>query len=66
ALYDNLDKDTALALQIDKAIRDAKLDNWRDNGGPKEKGVKQVLYEILGDVDEVERIFTIVKAQKEY
>lgn len=66
ALYDNLGEDKELALRIDQAIRDAKLDDWRDNGGVKERGVKQVLYDILGDYDEVERVFLIVKAQKEY
>ena len=31
ALYDNLDKDEALALAIDAAVRASRQDDWRSN-----------------------------------
>ena len=55
-----------LALAVDEAVRRVRPDNWRDNNGPKEKLIKNELYKILQDVAEVERIFPIIKAQKEY
>ncbi|MDI9394777.1 MAG: hypothetical protein QM426_04890 [Euryarchaeota archaeon] len=32
----------------------------------RERKIKEAMYEILNDVDEVNRIFIIIKAQKEY
>jgi len=60
--------DTALnlALKIDEAVKLVRPDDWRDNGGPKEQIVKAALYSVLQKEAEVERIFLIVKAQKEY
>jgi type I restriction enzyme R subunit len=53
-----------LALQLDSAIRAVRPDAWR--GTPqKERVIQRKMYEILGDVEEVERIFLIVKQQKE-
>jgi len=55
----------ALALEIDAAVKSKRPDGWR--GIPaRENVVKQALYELLGDIDEVERIFLIVMQQKEY
>ena len=78
ALYNNLkvqesrggyqpEDDTRLrvALRIDEVIKAHRRDAWRGNL-PREREIKSVLYEILGDTDEVERIFLIVKAQGEY
>ncbi|MBU2537224.1 MAG: HsdR family type I site-specific deoxyribonuclease, partial [Proteobacteria bacterium] len=55
-----------LALQIDQTIRQVRPDDWRDNGGPKEQVIKAALYKVLQNEAEVERIFLIIKAQKEY
>lgn len=66
ALYNNLGHDEELALRIDEHVRRVRPDGWRDNGGPKEKLVKRALFEILQDEPEVERVFLIVKAQREY
>lgn len=55
-----------LALKIDRTVRRVRPDDWRDNGGPREQVIKAALYKILQDVTEVERIFLIIKAQKEY
>ena len=40
-------------------------DSWRGNDA-KEKLIKQRLYDVMGDVQEVERIFTVIKQQGEY
>lgn len=54
-----------LARRIDAAVRRVKPEGWR--GVPaRENTIKKALYEILGDVDEVERIFLIIKAQSDY
>ncbi len=55
-----------LALKIDETIKKIRPDDWRDNGGPREQVIKAALYDILQDETEVERIFLIIKAQKEY
>lgn len=65
ALFNNLNHNEALALQIDEAIKTSRPDGWR--GVPaREQMVKQAIYNVLGDVDEVERIFQLIKAQREY
>jgi type I restriction enzyme, R subunit len=76
ALYNNLKKEgeyegsddpiLALALKIDETVKQVRPDDWRDNGGPKEQIIKAALYGVLQDEAEVERIFLIVKEQKEY
>jgi len=66
ALFNILGKNEAMALTIDETIKRVRPDTWRDNDGPKEKLIKKELYAILQDVAEVERIFPIIKAQKEY
>jgi len=65
ALYNNLEKDEALALIVDARIKAIKPDSWRGNV-PREMVIKRGLYEILNDESEVERLFAIVKAQSEY
>lgn len=65
ALYNNLDQNEALALQLHEAIVKASPDAWRDHQ-PKENRIKRALFEVLKDQDEVERIFPIIKAQSEY
>ena len=54
-----------LALRIDRTVKEVRPDDWRGIK-PRELVIKQALNEILKDVNEVERIFLIIKAQKEY
>jgi len=70
ALYDNLDKNEAVALALDGAITQTKKDGWR--GSPlKLKEVRKAVSRTLKQhsiqaEDEIERIFEIVKKQGEY
>jgi type I restriction enzyme, R subunit len=54
-----------LALRIDEAIKKVRPDDWRGIQA-RENVIKAALYEILQDVDEVERIYLIVFEQREY
>ena len=54
-----------LALRIDEAVRAARFDAWRGIQA-REQMIKRALFGVLGDEAEVERIFLIVKAQREY
>jgi type I restriction enzyme R subunit len=54
-----------LTIEIDTKIKDVRSDNWRGNKS-KEQQIKAALYEILKEVDEVERIFLIIQKQHEY
>ncbi len=65
ALYNNLDKNEDLAMQIDEAVKHSKRDNWKGNL-PKEREIKSELYKILKDEEKVESIFKIIREQKEY
>ncbi len=65
ALYNNLGQDWDMALKIDEAIRNTRPDGWRGVQA-RERVIKGSLYNVLQDEHEVERIFLIVKAQKEY
>ena len=66
ALFNNLGRDEALALNIDAAIRNARPDGWRGIQA-RENVIKAALWPLLGnDVAEVERVFLIVKQQPEY
>jgi type I restriction enzyme, R subunit len=65
ALWNNLGRNEELALKVDAALRAERPDGWR-GVHPKEQTVKSALYRVLGNADEVERIFLIVKAQDEY
>lgn len=65
ALYNNLNKDEALALALDAEVKYVKPDGWRGNE-PKERVIKAALFNILKNEDEVERIFSIIKEQREY
>ncbi len=69
-LYDNLDENEALALEIDACIRDNKKDGWVGHN-QKEKNLKIALKKIINDKiinDEVllENIFNLAKHIKEY
>lgn len=65
ALYNNLGKNEELALRLDAAVKSARADDWRGVEA-KERAIKAALYAELQDKDEVERVFTIIKAQREY
>ena len=65
ALWRSLDNNEELALQIHEAVMNHKRDKWRGNQ-TKENQIKQALYEVIGDIDEVCRIFSTVIQQKEY
>lgn len=65
ALYDNCGENEELAIRLDKAIRARKQDDFRNNP-VKENRIKQELYKVLGDEDEVERIYKLAVEQGEY
>ena len=65
ALYDNLDNNEALALALDGDIRAIRKDDWRGHV-IKEREVRYVIREYIEDNAEAERIFEIVKNQREY
>ena len=65
ALYNNLGKNETLALATDEAINRVKKADWKGNL-QKENEIKAEIYKILKDVNEVERIFPIIKQQNEY
>ncbi len=65
ALYNNLGQDEHLALKVDEAVKASRPDSWR-GVQPREQLIKAALYRVLQDFAEVERVFLIVKAQKEY
>jgi len=54
-----------LALQIDTTVKQVRPDDWR-GVELRERVIKRALFGILQDVAEVERIFLIIKAQKEF
>jgi type I restriction enzyme R subunit len=54
-----------LALRLDEAVKTVRPDGWRGVQA-RELVIKNALYRVLGDVDEVERIFPIIEAQGEY
>ena len=64
-LYNNLKQDRDVALKIDQAVKQTRPDGWRGVQA-KEQVVKRALYDVLQSVPEVERIFLIVKQQREY
>ena len=65
ALYHNIGKDASLAVRLDAAIKRVKKADFRGNFH-KENEIKSEIYKILGDKNEVERIFPIIKQQNEY
>jgi type I restriction enzyme, R subunit len=65
ALYNNLGENEELAIQIDTAIKDKRPADWRGVQA-REQVIKATLYEVLKDPAEVERIFLIIRQQKEY
>ena len=54
-----------LALKLDAAIKTGRQDAWRGVVA-REQIVKQAMFDVLQDIQEVNRLFPIVFAQKEY
>ena len=54
-----------LALKVDDAVKRVRPAAWRGVQA-REQVIKHALYGILQDVDQVERIFLVIKAQGEY
>lgn len=65
ALWNNLGQKEDLALRLDEVIRQRRPDGWRGMLA-KELKIKEAIYNVLQNEDEVEQIFAIVKAQDEY
>jgi len=66
ALFNNLNGNEELALKIDETVRRVKPNAFRGNQA-KENVIKAALMALLGnDAAEVERIFLIITAQREY
>lgn len=63
ALYHNLGKNKELAISVHNTIIKNRPDGWRGNDA-KERVLKYKLFEVLNDVDEVEKIFSIIVEQK--
>jgi type I restriction enzyme R subunit len=67
ALYDNLDKNEALALAVDRAVRESRQDDWRGNNSFKVKRVRLAIKAVLeGDEALTEQILELVTNQDEY
>ncbi|MEY4979600.1 MAG: hypothetical protein RLZZ352_1870 [Pseudomonadota bacterium] len=54
-----------LALKIDRAIKLVRPDGWRGVQA-RELVIKRAMYDVLKNVDDVERLFLIIYAQPEY
>ncbi|KAF5433676.1 type I restriction enzyme, R subunit, partial [Candidatus Methanophagaceae archaeon] len=65
ALYDNLSHDEELTIALDAEIRHTKKDGWRGNL-IKEREVKYAIRKHIDDEAEVERVFGLVKNQRDY
>lgn len=65
ALYSNLNKNEALAMACDEAVRYNKQTDWKGDE-KKEEMIKFALYQVLKSIDEVERIFPVIRKQVEY
>ncbi len=65
ALYNNLNQNEELAVKIDEVVKRVRPDGWRGIQA-REQVIKATLYGVLQDEAEVERIFLIIKQQKEY
>ncbi|GAA6859710.1 HsdR family type I site-specific deoxyribonuclease [Helicobacter pylori] len=64
-LYNNLDQNEALALEIDACIRDNKKDGWVGHN-QKEKNLKIALRKVINDEGLLENIFNLAKHIDEY
>jgi len=55
----------ATAIAIDAAVRVSRPDDWRGHPS-RERVIKKAMYAILGNEAAVERLFMVVKEQREY
>jgi len=66
ALFDNLDKDEALALTVDRVVRGNLQDGWRGNK-MKTRKVWLAIREVLTGVDDrIDKVVELAKSQHEY
>jgi type I restriction enzyme, R subunit len=66
ALYDNLDRDEALALKVDQSVRTSMQDGWRTNV-MKTRRVRQAIAGALeGDDGRTDRTLNLVRSQNDY
>ncbi|MFZ2269462.1 MAG: HsdR family type I site-specific deoxyribonuclease [Azonexus sp.] len=63
AIYGDKDAALALALRIDEVIKQKRQADWRGVTA-REQMLKQELFNVLGNIDEVNRLFPIIFAQK--
>jgi type I restriction enzyme, R subunit len=67
ALYNNLNQNEPLALQIDEAVKRVRPADWRGHQARENQIKREALLPLLGNnVAEVERIFLIIKQQAKY
>ncbi|CAJ7706984.1 HsdR family type I site-specific deoxyribonuclease [Burkholderia pseudomallei] len=72
ALFNNLriangrtpEQALALALELDAAVKRVRPDGWR-GVRPRENVIKHALWEILGDDEEVQRVYQIIESRKQ-
>ncbi len=65
ALFHNLNQNESVALAVDAAVRRVKQVDFRGDER-KESLIKQEIYKVINDVEETERIFAVIREQKEY
>jgi len=70
AIYNNLNEPDGskltLALDIDKTIKQVRKDDWRGHQARENEIKGAILLLLHNNTDEVERIFPIIKQQREY
>ena len=65
ALYDNLDHDEDLSVQVNAAILKSRLDGWRDNA-MKRKKVLKAIRSLVEDDERAEAILELAASQHDY
>jgi type I restriction enzyme R subunit len=65
ALYDNLDRDKDLAINVDAEIRLTKKDGWRGNRF-KEREIRNAIRKYISDQAAVDVVFNLVRNQNDY
>lgn len=65
ALYNNLDNNEDLALQVHAKVKTIRPHGWRGVQA-KERVIQAALFEILGNDAHVDKVFSIIKANQEY
>ncbi|MCL2184518.1 MAG: HsdR family type I site-specific deoxyribonuclease [Treponema sp.] len=63
--YDNCGENEDLALKLDAAVQENKMDGFRTNP-VKQNKIKRALSRIIDDDNEIERLFKLIMAQEEY